>query len=452
MLSNVAKTAARIGYGFKEVVRLFHRNSLSHNRHTDLHGFMRTDTNVIQELIMDHLERSPSVHPLDHVSSIMHHLIGKFCIPELKPDSLIWQYRNVTAEALLKKEILRDSNLPAQMVTIVGGAQDAIGAERDVLYDLGKRFALAGIVVVCGQTQGYIAPFLEGFKAEEGLSIGVLPLDQKAMSPEGKVLAKSDLIKLPIFSSYSGGVIYNMLMMSGRAIVGLGIREEDILPNRVLFMGSYYAAPTFVSVNSFVHDVAALVNKVPMENILSQVLRTIFHHPEIDPRYRGEVGIGISVLAGTEYNPGDPAKVDVISLSRMLAEQGTFTITGGGPGPMEDVAEGAQDKLAVAMNFFSSCLSANRAVHIPVVSNLKHERSDLMTCSAAATLCLGGAMSTGDETYSVFEAGQNMVVMTERFHPRTYGSMGNRIIWVDNMQEAVAKTLELARENSKLYI
>jgi hypothetical protein len=88
-----------------------------------------------------------------------------------------------------------------QVVSVIGGHKCTKDVE-DLAHNLGKKLAKVVDILVCGGLSGAMKAVCQGFKAEEGLTIGIIPSYDKAdanpfvdiVIPTGLGLARNVLV------------------------------------------------------------------------------------------------------------------------------------------------------------------------------------------------------------------------------------------------------------------
>lgn len=83
--------------------------------------------------------------------------------------------------------------MPKKIVSVIGGSGCSKEVEQ-LAQNLGKKLAKVVGVLVCGGLSGVMQAVCKGFKAKDGLTIGIIPgYDKKAANPYVDILIPSGL-------------------------------------------------------------------------------------------------------------------------------------------------------------------------------------------------------------------------------------------------------------------
>ena len=129
----------------------------------------------------------------------------------------------------------------APWIAVVGPGRDASPAELDAAEEAGAAVAEAGAVLVCGGLGGVMAAACRGSRARGGLTVGLLPGDDRADAnewvhvalPTGLGEARNALVVRAADALIAVGGAYGTLseiafaLKAGKPVAGLGTWDVD---------------------------------------------------------------------------------------------------------------------------------------------------------------------------------------------------------------------------------
>lgn len=435
-MSELLRGAARVGSALRELTRMHYRDDIQHARNRDALAFMRLPARTIRAEVATVLDRA---NPEEDVARfVLQQISAAFNIRGIM--DRVPAYNNLPPENLIGKELRdRQSNMPIRIATVMGDDSVPTSKDSDAAYDLGKKLAQAGTIAVCYTTRGILLPFLKGMIDHGGLTVGILSRKQTETHAD-HLSTKDGLIRLPIVAPYGEGALRTTIAsMSGRMILVLnGLKDRASL--RCAMDAAYGGTPVV-----FVGKDRNL--PIPMRHPLQSFTSWERAFDTIDERlflrdpedaveeayqYLNSPRTPISVLASTKSKAGkniSRAKTAQIEkLVEGLAKEGCYTITGAGPGDMAIVARIARQykALAVGIAFFRTYLAINPYIDVPIVGNLKMERSDIMALSSVATINLGGSHATADEIVSALQFRKPVINCVRTFDTPFFGRLRKR--------------------------
>ena len=421
---NKYTTARVLAMQVKEFARIAYRDKIQHAKDQRPIDFMKADirglANGIQEKVLD--EFSPEEVP----DQLLNYVEKEYDLDEI--GNQVLEYKGLFPQKLIARDLQRSSDMPTRLVAVMGST-GRVGTEMfNQCREFGRKLAEHGIVPVVTETNGVMEPVLEGVRSANGLSIGILA-ERDIQIKDGTIRDSSGLISLPVVHSDSEQTIRSTIAaMSGRAVVIINSDDPLTMRVRAAMTAAYGAIPTFL-VNTNLPNVAQ--HPLQVKTSLDRLFRNLSVYIDTTPPEDGnnfdylreDMKHPVSIFAGTKYDEYQASPEYTAEVAKLLSENGFFTVTGAGPGAMETIARAAQPKsLTLGLNFFPTYLSSNAFVDVPIVSNLKMERSDMMNLSSIAAVNLGGAHATFDEMASARRMGRPIINCVPRSFPSAFFS------------------------------
>lgn len=403
--------------GCKEIVRLLGRDQIQHNFSRPIVNFMRAP---LGELTADIGSITHNVATQEVPGIVLSYLEQKTGIPVTA-----WrlsEYKSKSALSVMEKELIREGDLPTRMLTLSGSVSRPSRAEESECYKLGVKLAKARLIAVVSSKDGMMRPVLEGIRDNNGLSIGILS-ERDVKEQSGSIIDTDGLISLPIVVPSTGDdMLKNVVAaMSGRIHVSLNKKNGTMDNVRALMVAAYNGIPSLL-VNSSLPSVARhpLQSAVTYDSLWTGIEKYLDPGSIEDSENYGFVQearrVPISIFAGSKYDANQVTRGFAERLGALMAKNHFLTITGAGPGAMNDVARCAQPHcLTVGMNLCPTYISTNPYIDIPIVGNMKLERSKWMAASSFATINLGGSHTTFDELVATREMGKPIINCMEHF-------------------------------------
>lgn len=391
--NSIYKTACRIACAAREIGRHTdaNREALQHFGSRKIVDFFKMPATDLAQEIADILIKTDG---LDRVRIVRRGIKSRFDL-ELHPLP-VYKPRKIAAEKLIQKEIEKTTNIHCKMVTIVDGTNTPLGSKgADRAYNLGQKLAKEGIVVICYQTSGILHPLLRGFIDHNGFSIGVFPITEEY---------DENLVKLKIIVPPLRTISAITATLSGRALIVFGA-DRDPLADDCMHAAAYKGIPAIlIDTELPLSARSALQAHLPTfaaEELLP-VLKDIIFLDGMPEHFTLAGRSPISYFAGTKFRQDHPSQEMLIRFAKAFGENGYFTISGAGPGPMSIVdGEMLCHVPTVGMCFFPTYLASNKNTVLPIITSYEKESRDAMALSSIASVNFGGADTTWREIDSV---------------------------------------------------